>query len=113
MDADYYWPIAGRCRISARACNRFESTLLYFAAASFTEAALRLGRPNLAGAFLMHDHPHFGPQSRVCLERVRRDLTPEQRGELIEQIGSVIEPFDVAGLHARGLDHRGRRNFLA
>jgi FADH2 O2-dependent halogenase len=82
------------------------SSLLYFAAASFTEAALRLGRPNLAGAFLMHDHPHFGPQSRVCLERVRRDLTPEQRGELIEQIGSVIESFDVAGLN----DH-SRRNW--
>jgi hypothetical protein len=33
-------------------------------------------------------------------------LTPEQRGELIEQIGSVIESFDVAGLN----DH-SRRNW--
>jgi tetracycline 7-halogenase / FADH2 O2-dependent halogenase len=74
------------------------TSLLYFAAASFTEAALRLGRPNLAGAFLMHDHPRFGPQLRACLERVRRDLTAEQRAELIEQIRAAIEPFDVAGL---------------
>jgi tetracycline 7-halogenase / FADH2 O2-dependent halogenase len=82
------------------------TSLLYFAAASFTEAALRLGRPNLAGTFLMHDHPRFGPQSRACLERVRRDLTAEQRAELIEQIGAVIEPFDVAGLN-----DRSRRNW--
>lgn len=82
------------------------TSLLYFAAASFTEAALRLDRPNLAGAFLMHDHPRFGPRSRACLERARRDLTPEQRAELIEQIGFAIEPFDVAGLN-----DRGRRNW--
>lgn len=81
-------------------------SLLYFAAASFTESALRLGRPSLAGAFLMHDHPRFGPQSRACLERVRRDLTGEQRAELIEQIRFIIEPFDVAGLN-----DCGRRNW--
>jgi tetracycline 7-halogenase / FADH2 O2-dependent halogenase len=82
------------------------TSLLYFAAASFTESALRLGRPSLAGGFLMHDHPRFGPQSRACLERVRRDLTAEQRADLISQIHHTIEPFDVAGLN-----DRSRRNW--
>jgi tetracycline 7-halogenase / FADH2 O2-dependent halogenase len=82
------------------------SSLLYFAAASFTESALRLGRPSLAGGFLMHDHLRFGPQSRACLERVRRDLTAEQRADLIEQIHYAIEPFDVTGLN-----DRSRRNW--
>jgi FADH2 O2-dependent halogenase len=81
-------------------------SLLYFAAASFTETARRLGRPELAGGFLMHDHPLFGPRSRACLERARHDLTPEQRAELVEQIRRAIEPFDVAGL-----SDRSRRNW--
>ncbi|HKX26281.1 MAG TPA: FAD-dependent oxidoreductase [Blastocatellia bacterium] len=73
-------------------------SLLYFAAASFTETARRLGRPGVAGSFLMQDHPLFGPASRACLERVKRDLTPAQREELRAQIFRAIEPFDVAGL---------------
>ncbi|HKQ79356.1 MAG TPA: FAD-dependent oxidoreductase [Blastocatellia bacterium] len=81
-------------------------SLLYFAAASFTETARRLGRPELAGGFLMHDHPLFGPRSRACLERARHDLTPEQREELAEQIQGDIEPFDVTGL-----SDRSRRNW--
>jgi tetracycline 7-halogenase / FADH2 O2-dependent halogenase len=68
-------------------------SLLYFAAASFTETARRLGRPQLAGAFLLSDHPWFGPRSRTCCERA---LT-----ELIEDIHRVIEPVDVAGLGDR------------
>jgi FADH2 O2-dependent halogenase len=73
-------------------------SMIYFAAASFTESARRLGRPELAGGFLMNDHPIFGPRSRDCLERARQYLTPKQREELKEQIQRVIEPFDVAGL---------------
>ena len=48
----------------------------------------------------------FGPQSRACLERVKRDLTSEQRRELAEQIRRAIEPIDVAGLN-----DRARRNW--
>ena len=35
-------------------------SLLYFTAVSYAETARRLGKPQLAGAFLMHDHPVFG-----------------------------------------------------
>jgi tetracycline 7-halogenase / FADH2 O2-dependent halogenase len=81
-------------------------SLLYFAAASFTETARRLDRPELAGGFLMRDHRIFGPRSRDCLERARHALTPEQREELMERIQRAIEPFDVAGL-----SDRSRRNW--
>jgi FADH2 O2-dependent halogenase len=78
-------------------------SLLYFATASYTEAARRLGRPQLAGAFLMSDHPELGPQARACCERALNHSDP---AELIEQIHRVIEPIDVAGL-----GERQRRNW--
>ncbi len=81
-------------------------SLLYFAAASYTEAARRLGRPQLAGSFLLNDHPLFGPQSGPCLRRAMHRHTPTERQELIELIDRAIEPFDIAGLR-----NRGRRNW--
>jgi tetracycline 7-halogenase / FADH2 O2-dependent halogenase len=45
--------------------------LLYFAAASFSEAARRLGRPQLAPGFLLHAHPDFGSGLRECAARGR------------------------------------------
>lgn len=77
-------------------------SLLYFAAASFTETARRLGRPRLAGAFLLSDHPWFGPRSRSCCESALKSRDPK----LIEEILRVIEPIDVAGL-----GDRKRRNW--
>jgi hypothetical protein len=72
--------------------------VIYFAAAGFSETARRMDRPEFAGGFLMNDHSIFGPLSRDCLERARRQLTPKQREELMEQIQWAIEPIDVAGL---------------
>jgi FADH2 O2-dependent halogenase len=81
--------------------RRFTSlSLLYFAAASFTESARRLGRPRLAGSFLMNDHPGFGPRLRACCEEASRG------GELAERVHEAIEPIDVAGL-----GDRERRNW--
>jgi FADH2 O2-dependent halogenase len=62
-------------------------TLLYFAAASYSETARRLGKPHLAGGFLMHDHPTFGPALKQCLQGVSR-----------AQILEAIKVIDVAGL---------------
>jgi tetracycline 7-halogenase / FADH2 O2-dependent halogenase len=76
-------------------------SLLYFAAASFTEAARRLGRPQLAGSFLLHDHPVFGPPSRSCLEQALQNLTPGGKLELLKQIQRTITPVDIAGLRDR------------
>ncbi|PYJ85473.1 MAG: FAD-dependent oxidoreductase [Verrucomicrobia bacterium] len=86
-------------------------SLLYFAAASFSEAARRLDRPDLASGFLLHDHPCFGPLLRSCCERAscareNDGLTAAVRNELIDDIFGVIEPVDVAGL-----SDRSRRNW--
>jgi FADH2 O2-dependent halogenase len=72
-------------------------TLLYFAAASYTETARRLGHPDLAGAFLMSDHPRFGPELRACCEAALNH--PD--ASLIERIHRAIEPIDIAGLGDR------------
>ncbi len=61
-------------------------TLLYFAAASYSEAARRLGRPELAPGFLLHAHPRFGPELRACIAHPSAAC-----------IDRAIEPFDVAG----------------
>ncbi len=74
-------------------------SLLYFAAASFTETARRLGKPERAGgAFLLADHPVFGPRFRCCVDAALHQPTGAARAELLELIRQTIEPVDVAGL---------------
>jgi tetracycline 7-halogenase / FADH2 O2-dependent halogenase len=68
---------------------------LYFAAASFTEAARRLGRADLAKSFLCADYPVFGPAFEACC---REALQPSSRDGLPGRITRTIEPIDVAGL---------------
>jgi FADH2 O2-dependent halogenase len=72
---------------------------LYFAAASFSEAARRLGRPGLAPGFLLSGHPAFGPELRWC---TRAALSAPRRGaarrELETRLDSAIAPFDTIGL---------------
>jgi len=73
-------------------------TLLYFAAATFSEAARRLGRPELAPGFLLHAHPDFGRDLHTCCERALAKPRGRARDELCTDIDRAIEPFDVAGL---------------
>jgi tetracycline 7-halogenase / FADH2 O2-dependent halogenase len=85
-------------------------SLLYFAAASFAETAARLQRlPGSAPAFLLGDHPWFGPElERTCALALQHfgNPTPARRTELLEQIHRAIEPVDVAGF-----SDRTRRNW--
>ncbi len=74
-------------------------TLLYFAAASFSEAARRLGRPELAPGFLLHAHPRFGPELHACSDEVLKGTG--SREALSARIDRAIEPFDIAGLRDR------------
>ncbi len=73
-------------------------SLLYFAAVSYTETVRRLGKPHLAGSFLMHDHAVFGAASRTLLETARLPRSAQDSAELIRAIHDTIEPFNVAGL---------------
>lgn len=71
-------------------------TLLYFAAASFSETARRLSRPHLAASFLLCDHPDF--QLQPLLERARLVHGNDETQALMGDILRTIEPFNVAGL---------------
>jgi FADH2 O2-dependent halogenase len=73
-------------------------TLLYFAAASFSEAARRLDRADLAPGFLLCEHPMFGAELRACCQIATRSPAGAERDTLFDRIRRAIEPFDVAGL---------------
>jgi tetracycline 7-halogenase / FADH2 O2-dependent halogenase len=73
-------------------------TLLYFAAASFSETARRLEKPRLADSFLLCHHPVFGPQLREICAQAVKPLSPREVAKLRHEIREAIEPFDVAGL---------------
>jgi tetracycline 7-halogenase / FADH2 O2-dependent halogenase len=74
-------------------------SMLYFAAASFSESARRLGKPDLAPTFLLHDDAHFGPAMRRCFQRVKTECTQLDVDELTREVSQAIEPFNVAGLN--------------
>jgi len=73
-------------------------SLLYFAAASFSESVRRLGRADLAPGFLLHAHPTFGPELEAYTEIAVRRPTGRARRVLEDRIDRAIEPFDTAGL---------------
>jgi FADH2 O2-dependent halogenase len=81
-------------------------SMLYFAAASFAEAARRLGKPQLAASFLLYDHPLLKTQLGGLMERARLVQGKSDAEGLSEDILRVIEPFNVAGL-----GRRERRNW--
>ena len=81
-------------------------SLLYFASASYAETVRRLGRPDRAGSFLMHDHPTFGPAAARILAKVQSGAEGRDSAAYIEEIRRAIEPIDVAGL-----TDCGRRNW--
>ncbi len=70
-------------------------SFLYFAAASYAEAARRLGRPELAGSFLSGDHPRFGPALAECCALA---LSGADRSVLDRKVRDAIAPLDVIGL---------------
>jgi FADH2 O2-dependent halogenase len=76
-------------------------TLLYFAAASFSETARRLGAVERAKGFLLCDDPAFAPELRACAEAALASPRGLDRDALFSRIDRAIEPFDVAGLRDR------------
>jgi FADH2 O2-dependent halogenase len=73
-------------------------TLLYFAAASFSETARRLGKQHLAKSFLLCDDAVFGPACVQIIERSKHWLSLNESNQLITDIRNAIEPINVAGL---------------
>jgi FADH2 O2-dependent halogenase len=73
-------------------------TMLYFAAVSYAETAHRLGRPQLAPSFLLHDHPVFGPAMQRVLAESYKVHTAHESERFSENVRRAIEPINVAGL---------------
>jgi FADH2 O2-dependent halogenase len=73
-------------------------SILYFAAASFSESARRLGKAHLARSFLLHDDPRFGPLMRRCCELAKNNSTQLEMDDLAHEIWQGIEPINIAGL---------------
>jgi FADH2 O2-dependent halogenase len=80
-------------------------SLLYFAAASYSEVARRLDKPELASSFLLQDHPVFGPESRRLLTLARGPMSVTEKSRLTEDVYELIRDFDVAGLGKRPANH--------
>jgi FADH2 O2-dependent halogenase len=79
-------------------------TLLYFAAASFTESARRLGRNHSQG-FLLREDPHFAKGLKEFCSRAISGIDSANRNRFIEEITAFIEPINVAGLGRKGRRH--------
>jgi len=75
-----------------------ELSLLYFAAASYSETVRRLGKPSLADGFLLCRHPIFSKQFRRVCESASDTLSANEIWQLRQNIRQSIEPLDVAGL---------------
>ncbi len=73
-------------------------SLLYFAAASYSETVRRLGRPHLAPGFLLNEHPQFGAELRTCAALAAAVPVGAARSALFDRIDRAIDPFDTAGL---------------
>jgi FADH2 O2-dependent halogenase len=71
--------------------------MLYFAAASFSEACRRLGHPERAGSFLGGSHEVFGPALERCCRRALAS-DPADRAALLADVARAVEPLNVAGL---------------
>lgn len=71
-------------------------TMLYFAAASYSETALRLNKPELAPGFLLSGRSGFRQGIRRLCLRSRVETIPDS--EFQREVQSLIEPINVAGL---------------
>jgi tetracycline 7-halogenase / FADH2 O2-dependent halogenase len=73
-------------------------TMLYFAAVSYAESAHRLGRPELALGFLLHEHPTFASEAARLIARAPAVRTPEETAQFAEDVRRAIAPINIAGL---------------
>ena len=73
-------------------------SLLYFAAAHFSETARRSGKSHLADSFLLCCDPKFSAQLRQICEAATQPFSSITANQLSDQIRAAIKPFDLIGL---------------
>jgi FADH2 O2-dependent halogenase len=77
-------------------------SMFYFAAASYSEIARRLGKHHLVTRYLATDHPEFGVAMRECANWVRRHgnvATDEEIACFERRVSEGIACLNIAGLH--------------
>jgi FADH2 O2-dependent halogenase len=85
--------IAGCYRAFSHFPNFVALSQFYFAAASYSEMARRVGKPHLVRRFLALDHPDFAPSLTTLLK------TEQRAGALsFEEVAQAIAPLNIAGL---------------
>lgn len=80
-------------------------SLLYFAAASYSETARRLHKSERANSFLLADNPDFSTKFNRITELAQGPLHAAQKRDLQSSIYRLIEKFDVAGLCKHPANH--------
>ncbi len=101
QEADSVADFIGACHASLPRFPVFASlSMFYFAAASYSEMARRLGRPHLSGGFLAATHPQFGPQLRRAAHWARElAACPGADTAAFEKfVSEAISCLNVAGL---------------
>jgi FADH2 O2-dependent halogenase len=84
--------LVGRLYESMSAFDNFvHYSMLYFAAASFSETARRLRKHDLAQSFFAANHPRFSPTLRELLSQ-------QPSPGLAKRVRETIDPVNVAGL---------------
>ena len=73
-------------------------TVLYFAAASYSETARRLEKPEAARRFVLQDREEFAAAWKRLLAAARGPVVGEARRQLLSGVAAAIEPINVAGL---------------
>ncbi len=73
-------------------------SLLYFAAAHFSETARRSGQAQLADSFLLCRNESFSCELRQICEAATRPISGQGVAEISERIRAAIKPFDLLGL---------------
>lgn len=81
-------------------------SLIYFAAASYSETAIRLGKADMTDSFLLGDRPGFGIKMRRCFSMALHNLDNSDRERLLSMIYETIKPVDIAGLSDRSRHNR-------
>lgn len=100
-EADWTARFIGACFAAMGSFPHFAAfSLFYFASASFSEMARRLGRRDLARRFLAADRPDFARGLEACADLL---ICPERRAAVESaafqrRVWEAIEPIDIAGL---------------
>ncbi len=101
-DADWTAEFVGGCFAAMPHFPTFvDYSMYYFAAASFSEMARRVGRRDLASRFLLQNRPEFAAclRSGAALLRSRKgSLNPPEITALAADVSAAVQSSNIAGL---------------